>query len=205
MPSRLMLVRVTWVWQSNRPGSRWRPPTSTASSPASPGPTSPVRPSSTSTPAPAGGGAVPSKPSPPVSSVLLAGAARPARASLRVPGLALAGPLGGQQVVGEADHVAPRVGDLDQPAGAQLAGLAEQGHPGGGEGAAGGAGVGYLQPQPRRGPGRPRGHVPGPHDQARLLVAKAEADHPGVGEVELDPEGEPAPAEPPGALHVDEA
>ena len=27
----------------------------------------------------------------------------------------LAGPLGGQQVVGQADHVAPGVGDLDQP------------------------------------------------------------------------------------------
>src|SRR5215218_5309882 len=137
-----------------------------------------------------------------MSSVLVTGAARPARSSLRLPVLALAGPLGGEQIVGEADHVAPRVGDLDQPAGAQLAGLAEQRHPGGGQGLAGGAGVGDLQPQPRRGPGRSRGDVAGPHDQARLLVAEAEADHPGVGEVELDPEAEPAAVEALGDLQV---
>src|ERR671917_25394 len=102
MPSRLMLVRVTWVWQSNSPGSRQRPPRSTASSPSRPGPTATTRPPSTTTSASAG-----------------------------------AGPLGGEQVVGEADHVAPRVGHLDQPAGAQLAGPSEQAHPGGGQGLAG--------------------------------------------------------------------
>src|SRR5829696_9766545 len=202
MPIRSTLVRVTWVWQSNSPGSRWRPPTSTASSPSSPGPTSTIRPPSMSTSASAGGVPVPSKTTPPVSSVLVTGAARSARSSLRVPVLALTGPLGGEQIVGEADHVAPRVGDLDQPAGAQLARLAKQGHPGRGKGLAGGAGVRDLQPQPRRGPGRPRGHVPGPHDQAGLLVAEAEADHPGVGEVELDPEAEPAAVEALGDLQV---
>src|SRR5215218_6361794 len=194
MPSRLMLVRVTWVWQSNSPGSRWRPATSTASSPSSPGPTSTMRPPSISTSARAGEAPVPSKTSPPVSSVLVTGAA--ARSSRRLPAVfALAGPLRGQEVVGEADDVAPGVGDLDQPAGAQLAGLAEQGHAVGGQRLAGLPGVGHLQPQPRRRPRRPRGHVPGPHDQAGLLVAEPEADHPGVGEVELHPKAEAAGVE----------
>src|SRR5215207_8006971 len=204
MPIRSMLERVTWVWQSNSPGSRWRPPTSTASSPSSPGPTSRMRPSSTSRSASAGGAPVPSKTRPPRSSVLVIGGSLPGpgRSTRRLPVLALAGPLGRQQVVGEADHVAPRVGDLDQPAGAELAGLAQQSHPGRGQGLAGRPGVRHLQPQPRRQPGRPRGHVAGPHDQAGLLVAEPEPDHPGVGEVELHPEPEPAGVEPLGDLQV---
>src|SRR5215218_6011817 len=204
MPSRLMLVRVTWVWQSNSPGSRWRPATSTASSPSSPGPTSRMRPSSTSRSASAGGAPVPSKTRPPRSSVLVIGGSLPGpgRSTRRLPVLALAGPLGREQVVGQADHVAPGVGHLDQPAGAQLAGLPEQGHPGRGQGLAGRPGVGDLQPQPRRRPRRPRGHVTGPHDQAGLLVAEPEPDHPGVGEVELHPEPEPAGVEPLGDLQV---
>src|SRR5829696_2181173 len=200
MPIRSMLDRVTWVWQSNSPGSRWRPPTSTASSPSSPGPTPRMRPSSTSTSAAAGGAPVPSNTRPPQSSVLVMGPA--VRSTRWLPVLALAGPLGGQQVVGQADHVAPGVGDLDQPAGAELPGLTEQGHPGPGKGLAGGPGVRDLQPQPRRGPGRSRGDVAGPHDQAGLLVAEPEPDDPGVGEVELHPEAEAAGVEPLGDLEV---
>src|SRR4051794_7369542 len=63
-------------------------------------------------------------------------------ASSRRPGSA-GGPghLRAQGVVGEAEDVVPRVGDLDHPAGPDRERLAGQRHPGGAERIRGGAGV----------------------------------------------------------------